>query len=71
MSSKLRDHPNKRPNFEEEALPPNVSKLINSCKSQQMEYRILKEGEVESKENNRRMTIVINDKKQLVKSYYG
>jgi len=71
MSAKLRDFRKIQHNPEEDTYHNNVKKLINSCKGQQLEYRILQEGSVESKENNRRMTIVINAKKELVKTYYG
>lgn len=71
MSAKLRDFRKVQNNPEEDTYHPNVKKLINSCKGQDLQYRILQEGSVESKENNRRMTIVINAKKELVKTYYG
>jgi hypothetical protein len=71
MSGKLRDYRKPQNNSEEDTYHPNVRKLINSCKGQDLQYRILQEGTLESKENNRRLTIVINAKKELVKTYYG
>lgn len=72
MAAKLRDcgkHVHRHP--EEDVVHANVRKLINSCKGQQLEYRVISEGTMETKENNRRLTIIVNAKKELVKTYYG
>ena len=51
---------------------PQVANLINTCKARQMEYRVIFHGEdEETKENNLRMTIVVDKDGKLVKQYYG
>jgi hypothetical protein len=52
-------------------LSPNVSLLVNQCKAKAMEYRIIKKGEPETKENYKRMTIVVDTDGNLVKKYWG
>jgi riboflavin synthase alpha subunit len=50
---------------------PKVSLLLNQCRAKRMEYRIISKDDERTKEDYKRMTIVINDEGDLVAKYYG
>lgn len=55
-------------------LLPKVSTLINNCKSQRLEYRILVEKKDDQKDQDKnytRMNIVVDKFGNLIKWFYG
>jgi hypothetical protein len=74
--NKLRDTVVHLENNEKELPPgmpllPNVATLINNCKSQRLDHRILIQPNEGKVENRMRMTILLDTTGKLVKWYYG
>lgn len=75
-SNKLRDTATHIENNEKELPPgiplqPNVATLINNCKSQRLDHRILIQPNEGKVENYMRMTILLDQQGKLVRWYYG
>lgn len=52
-------------------LQPEVSKFINGCQSNRLDYRILALGEDETVEQLTRSTIVVDPEGHIVRKFYG
>ncbi len=52
-------------------IQPKIASLVNQCKAKRVKYRFLELGQEETREDNSRMTIVVNDEGYYVRHYFG
>lgn len=50
---------------------PKVAMLINQCKAKRQDFRIILDTDPQTKEDYKRMTIVVNKDGTYIKNFYG